>query len=112
PLEFVVLPHSCSPLYPSFFLLRHRPPPSPTLFPYTTLFRSRSAFPVSASRTGMDIGLLSVEAWRAGYGYPVLPAIQKFVRCLRATVPHTSCVCRPRLAPCPSRRSVSVRRFP
>src|SRR5947207_8921527 len=24
-----------------FFLLRHRPPPNSTLFPYTTLFRSR-----------------------------------------------------------------------
>src|SRR5438552_12523133 len=27
-----------------FFLLLLRPPPRPTLFPYTTLFRSRAAF--------------------------------------------------------------------
>src|SRR5207247_10459577 len=29
--------------FPLFFFLRIRPPPSPTLFPYTTLFRSISA---------------------------------------------------------------------
>src|SRR5438034_5358378 len=34
---------------PSFFLLNVRPPPIYTLFPYTTLFRSRSARPAPPS---------------------------------------------------------------
>src|SRR5207249_11838300 len=35
--------HSLVPSAPSAFLLTIRPPPRPTLFPYTTLFRSHEA---------------------------------------------------------------------
>src|SRR5437773_7367566 len=41
------------PLHHSFFFLLLPPPPTPTLFPYTTLFRSASAFgPAPCANSG------------------------------------------------------------
>src|SRR5256886_13568213 len=59
-----------------FFLLMIRPPPRPTLFPYTTLFRSRwLGAPAPAVAQGKDLSSLpavrarweEVEAARAAY---------------------------------------------
>src|SRR5260370_1327039 len=48
-------PVSVSPVRdsPSFFFLRIRRPPRSTLFPYTTLFRSWSAWPASPESVGV-----------------------------------------------------------
>src|SRR6266702_7375036 len=44
PQIYCVITISCSFLFPFFFLMIRRPPRS-TLFPYTTLFRSRARLP-------------------------------------------------------------------
>src|SRR5207249_11629114 len=44
-------------LYPASLFSRLRPPPSSTLFPYTTLFRSRGCQALRAARIGRDLVL-------------------------------------------------------
>src|SRR5207249_12128984 len=65
PLSFYLLPRHFLVECPLFFLIRARRPPTPTLFPYTTLFRSS---PASRRRTPRASGAAStsicVEPWR------------------------------------------------
>src|SRR5207253_10207042 len=45
-------PNNVSLLYISFFFIMTQPPPRSTLFPYTTLFRSRNRRRLKANQTG------------------------------------------------------------
>src|SRR5439155_24333144 len=70
-LSFVVIPIiSCTYLF-LFFCFTIRPPPRSTLFPYTTLFRSRR-------RNGCPIYLIAVASVMA---VPPTPAMQLRARC-------------------------------
>src|SRR5205809_7693770 len=55
-----------------FFFLMIRRPPRSTLFPYTTLFRSRDPFIWRAwLRNAIDSGTLEVVKWMLAQGCPV-----------------------------------------
>src|SRR5258706_10021195 len=51
--DFSFFPHASSPFSLFFFFLMIRRPPRSTLFPYTTLFRSRPTAPASRSSGGI-----------------------------------------------------------
>src|SRR5207253_8594327 len=72
--------------FSSYFFLMTRPPPSSTLFPYTTLFRSHShRRPLAPdARRRRNLFLQSAECWLYG-------------RCRRADQSHVQAVWRSRL---------------
>src|SRR3712207_9288725 len=80
-------------MYVSFFFLMIRRPPRSTLFPYTTLFRSRqltSAAPARELLAGCDVLDIHTESfvWTRVFGYDVSAAHGRGV--LGRSEEHTS----------------------
>src|SRR3712207_9591403 len=68
-----------------FFFLMIRRPPRSTLFPYTTLFRSRAeAWPAVVGPLRVRMALHTGEGVPEGDDYPIAPALNRFSRLLAA----------------------------
>src|SRR5436190_17935933 len=81
--------HYCLHYFRFFFLLMIRPPPRSTLFPYTTLFRSRLA-----SLTGKNVMQMNVETTLVLYRYMVGEECARSEEHTSELQSHSDLVCR------------------